>query len=156
MLKKLFTALSILILMTSCSNYQNNNLNSLKKMPKLDVSFIPDEITLDQDKIESYSYTPYVYDGMPKVYINTEDKNNSFATKYTLGNKLLDEIEYVDATVSTDDCSKDMVLTDVEASVKVRGNFTLNYDKKPLRIKFSEKQNMLGLHNGENLKTGYY
>lgn len=37
--------------------------------------------------------------------------------------------------------------------VKVRGNWTTNYPKKGLRIKFDKKQAMYGLHNGEKYKN---
>ncbi|MBP1533985.1 MAG: CotH kinase family protein [Ruminococcus sp.] len=42
---------------------------------------------------------------------------------------------------------------DAEADVKVRGNWTTNYPKKPLRIKFGEKQPMLGLNDGAEMKN---
>lgn len=131
----------------------NKYPNAFKDMPKLDSTFAPDQITLDESTLEKYAYVPQIYDGMPKIHINTEDGDNSFATKYSLTDKLLDQIEYVDATISTSECDEEMIMSNVEASVKVRGNATLNYDKKPLRIKFSEKQNMLGLHDGEKYKN---
>ena len=37
--------------------------------------------------------------------------------------------------------------------VKVRGNWTTNYDKKSLRIKFDKKQNLCGLNGGEKYKN---
>ena len=40
-----------------------------------------------------------------------------------------------------------------EGQVKVRGNWTTSYDKKSLRIKFDDKQNMCGLHGGEKFKN---
>ncbi len=40
-----------------------------------------------------------------------------------------------------------------DAMVKVRGNWTTTYPKKPLRIKFSEKQNLLGLNGGAEQKN---
>ncbi len=44
--------------------------------------------------------------------------------------------------------------TDVyTGQVKVRGNWTTNYDKKSLRIKFDEKHSMLGLNGGEKFKN---
>jgi len=125
----------------------------LKDMPETDITFVPAEITLPQSTLDRYAYIPQVYADMPQIYIDTEDGSNSFATEYTLGDKLLDKIEYVDATVSIDNCAQDMMMSGVEANVKVRGNFTLNYVKKPLRIKFEKKQNMLGLHNGEKFKN---
>ena len=40
-----------------------------------------------------------------------------------------------------------------EAKVKVRGNWTTNYDKKPLKIRFAEKNNLAGLAGGEAFKN---
>ena len=40
-----------------------------------------------------------------------------------------------------------------DAMVKVRGNWTTTYPKKPLRIKFTEKQNLLGLNGGAEQKN---
>ena len=37
--------------------------------------------------------------------------------------------------------------------VKVRGNWTTNYDKKSLRIKFDKKQNLFGLNEGRKFKN---
>ena len=40
-----------------------------------------------------------------------------------------------------------------EAEVKVRGNWTTSYPKKPLRIRFGEAQSMLGLNDGAAMKN---
>lgn len=46
------------------------------------------------------------------------------------------------------------VLTDgAQADVKVRGNWTTTYDKKGLRIKFPQKQNLLGLNDNAAAKN---
>lgn len=44
-------------------------------------------------------------------------------------------------------------LLKAEADVKVRGNWTTTYPKKPLRLKFKEKQSVPGLHNGLAFKN---
>ena len=41
----------------------------------------------------------------------------------------------------------------VPGVVKVRGNWTTSYDKKGFGIQFDEKQNVLGLHNGEDFRN---
>ncbi len=46
-----------------------------------------------------------------------------------------------------------VVLNEVAGEVKVRGNWTTTYKKKPLRIKFDEKQSMLGLNDGNEFKN---
>ena len=100
-----------------------------------------------------YGYLPHLRSGMATVYINTTDGSNDWVTKYSQADKIAGNIDYVDATVSVSDCEDEYLMDDVSAEVKVRGNATLNYEKKPIRIKFSKKQNMLGLNEGEKYKN---
>ena len=102
---------------------------------------------------EAYSYMPIITEQMPAIYINTPDGSNEWVTKYNRQDKIDGKIDYVDATVSTKNCDEGYVMTDVTAEVKVRGNYTLEYPKKPIRIKFSKKNNLLGLHDGEKYKN---
>lgn len=88
---------------------------------------------------------------MPRIDINTDNGSNSFATDYGLGNK--PSIEYVASKVSVSNCGEDYALEDIACQVKARGNYTLNYDKKPIRLKFDKKQKMLGLNGGEKFKS---
>ena len=102
---------------------------------------------------DQYDYFPIISQIMPVIHINTEDGKNDWATMYNRNDKLAGNIEYVDATVSVSDCEEEYILSSLEAEVKVRGNYTLEYEKKPLRIKFKSKQSMLGLHDGEKYKN---
>ena len=58
-----------------------------------------------------------------------------------------------------EDCKVTVYLPDgtteapADAKVKVRGNWTTNYNKKPLRIKFAKKQNLLGMNGGTEQKN---
>ena len=103
--------------------------------------------------IARYGYLPIISEVMPEIHINTEDGSNVWATKYSRSDKLAGRIDYVNATVSTFMCDDEFIITDLEAQVKVRGNYTLDYAKKPIRIKFKSKTNMLGLHDGEKYKN---
>ena len=60
---------------------------------------------------------------------------------------------YKVAKISTANCKTAEILDSVTASVKVRGNSTALADKKPYRIKFDTKQNMLGLNEGKKFKN---
>lgn len=60
---------------------------------------------------------------------------------------------YEACTVSLTDADQTVLLDSVDAEVKVRGNWTTSYDKKPLRIKFTESQNLLGLNDGATFKN---
>ncbi len=60
---------------------------------------------------------------------------------------------YESCTVTLSDTDSTVLLDAAEAQVKVRGNWTTNYDKKPLRIKFTEPQNLLGMNDGADAKN---
>lgn len=60
---------------------------------------------------------------------------------------------YEDCKITLTDENGTITLSDIESQVKVRGNWTTNYDKKPLRLKFMEKQNLLGLNDGAETKN---
>lgn len=60
---------------------------------------------------------------------------------------------YEDCTVSISGANGTSLLAPCDAQVKVRGNWTTVYDKKPLRIKFAEKQEMLGLNGSAKQKN---
>ena len=60
---------------------------------------------------------------------------------------------YEACTVTLRDADGTLLLDRANADVKVRGNWTTSYDKKPLRIKFTESQNLLGLNDGAAFKS---
>ena len=60
---------------------------------------------------------------------------------------------YEACTVTLTDTDRTVLLDAVNADVKVRGNWTTEYAKKPLRIKFEESQTMLGLNDGATFKN---
>jgi hypothetical protein len=94
------------------------------------------------------------------IKINTKTGSNDFATKpvasvVTDARKTWGDVRddpapwYEDCTVTVTDGNKKEVLTKTAAKVKVRGNWTTSYDKKPFRIRFAEKQPMLGMNKGQ-------
>ena len=102
---------------------------------------------------DAYDPAPVIREEMAAIYINTPDGDNSWATKFNKNDKVNGKIDYVDATVTVTNCEEGYAMTDIAAEVKVRGNATLNYEKKPIRIKFSKKQSLLGLHDEEKYKN---
>lgn len=60
---------------------------------------------------------------------------------------------YEECTITLTNVNGEETLSAAEAQVKVRGNWTTTYDKKALRIKFAEKQNLLGLNDGAEIKN---
>ncbi len=115
----------------------------------------PEEIEAEKEALEAktYAYYPQVSEVMPAIHINTPDGSNTWATKYKRADAWAGKIDYVAATVSVKNCEDKYKKTNESAQVKVRGNYTVDYDKKPIRIKFENKHAMLGLHGGEKYKN---
>ena len=112
---------------------------------------------------------PSTLSGMPVITITTVSKDKNvmdFVTKpvtthvansiasWTPNYVMPPAPYYEHCTVSvTYDANSEPLLDSVPAQVKARGNWTTSYDKKPLRIKFAEPQNLLGLNDGETFKN---
>lgn len=85
--------------------------------------------------------TPFMT--LPVIRINADDNKEILGSR--TGAK-----DYSDCKITvTSEEQPEYNMTDVVAKVKVRGNYTADYVKKPWRIKFDKKQVMLGL-DGEN------
>lgn len=111
----------------------------------------------------------YIYgDCMPVLSINTTERGSNamdFVTKpvtrhvaesiasWTPNYRIPTEPYYTECTVTLTDTDEAVQLDRVGAQVKVRGNWTTVYDKKPLRIKFDEKQSVLGLNDGTEYRN---
>ena len=102
---------------------------------------------------------------MPVLSIVTADGKTDFATKpvselvssqiatWTPNYVMPPAPYYEDCKISLTDVNDTVLLDSAEAQIKVRGNWTTNYDKKPFRIKFTEKQSLLGLNDGASFKN---
>lgn len=88
------------------------------------------------------------------TYAEAEKKGDLPAVHISTYNdeEILSKEEYVSAVVDVINCGEEYRLT-AEGGVKVRGNSTAEGEIKPYRIKFDKKQNMLGLHGGEEYKS---
>jgi hypothetical protein len=110
-------------------------------------STTPHQLVVSTDNANFVSdYSPMMSATMPRVDIYSDDRQMDFVTQpkdkkwgYTSCS-----ISVADGGVSEMDS--------VSARVKVRGNSTARFDKKPLRIKFDEPQSMLGLHQNAKYK----
>lgn len=100
---------------------------------------------------EASLWYPQITAELPIIAITTGD-NNHFATAFVREDKLQGRIDYVDATITVSD-GEQVLLAGERAQVKVRGNWTLDYPKKSIRIKFAEKQSMLGLNANRPYKS---
>lgn len=105
---------------------------------------------------------------MPIVNIQTKDGGSDamdFVTKpvkrlvsekiatWTPNYVMPPEPYYTDCSVSLTDVDDKLLIDAADAKVKVRGNWTTSYNKKPLRIKFEKKQGMAGLNDGGEYKN---
>lgn len=96
-------------------------------------------------------WLPQVEAPMPVISITTQ--NLDYATHPNRETKLQGGISYVAAKISVSGCEAEYVIDSADAQVKARGNYTLEYPKKSIRIKFDKKQGMLGLHDGGAYKN---
>lgn len=79
---------------------------------------------------------------LPCISIYTQDQQT-----------ILSKDEYVASVIDVFNCDEQYKLN-ASAGVKVRGNSTADQgDEKPYRIKFEEKQGMLGLHGGKKYRS---
>lgn len=78
---------------------------------------------------------------------------SSAIASWTPGYVMPPEPYYEACSVTLTDADGTVLINGANAEVKVRGNWTTNYDKKPLRIKFEESQNLLGLNDGATFKN---
>ena len=79
---------------------------------------------------------------------STSDENADFATKARSTDSTRPTVEGKISVTNAGDAN----LTDLKATMKVRGNQTAGFDKKGLQIKFDKKQKMLGLNGGKKFK----
>lgn len=78
---------------------------------------------------------------MPVLKINTDHQTIASKTEYTR----------CQVSLSTE--NEQYGLKNVSAGIRIRGNSTSSYPKKPYRIKFDEKQNLLGMNEGAECKS---
>ncbi|MBE6548325.1 MAG: hypothetical protein E7667_05555 [Ruminococcaceae bacterium] len=60
---------------------------------------------------------------------------------------------YTTASVTLSNCDEEFTFSDISAGIRLRGNSTMVVAKKPYRLKFDVKRNMLGLNNGKKFKS---
>ena len=77
------------------------------------------------------------------------DPNADFATKATKKDLYRPEVS---GTISITNCDSQYQLTNLAATMKVRGNQTAGWAKKGFRIKFDKKQTVFGLNGGKKFK----
>ena len=152
-MKKIKLLMSLSFLLVGCSLTLPGLSNTTSSSDNTSSSESSSSSIYVDPKIEAYGYEPHLTQTMPKISINTEDGKNDFATKYNRNDKIAGLVDYIDCTITTSNCDDEYILEDTACEVKVRGNYTLNYDKKPLRLKFNKKQKMFGLNDDAKCKS---
>lgn len=123
MIKKFFAVLITLVI----------SLSLFSSCVKTNDDKKPTDDTLN---LSSFFYSPNLDEKMAKISLTTDNGQNPPSDQ-----------SYVYGKVSVSDCKSEYELTNVTAQIKIRGNFTAELEKKPYRIKFDQKQKMLGLNN---------
>ncbi len=114
---------------------------SVRAVPALGYTFtgwsdgtLTDTITVRPDRdislTANFEILPY---GLPVFEIETEN-----------GAPVLNKENYVPCTVSVGNTETKYCLDGAEAQIKLRGNVTKGYDKKPYKIKFTSKTDLFG------------
>ena len=79
---------------------------------------------------------------IPRLDIYTDD-----------GHDVTSKEEYKHATATLSDCDAKYAFENVGVNIRARGNSTFHAPKKPFRLKFDAKQEMLGLNGGRAYKS---
>ena len=137
--------LSILLLLglflCGCSNQgQSEDLNSLESI----------DSTLPVISIETVNRDA---DVMDFVTAPVAGHVSSQIATWTRNYVMPPEPYYEECTISLTNIDGTKMLDAVSGEVKVRGNWTTTYDKKPLRIKFDKPQDMLRMNDGAKFKN---
>lgn len=108
----------------------------------------PDELKKEGEKYDSYvANTPNVQDTIPVITVSLSPDESSVVPRmentYLTTARREDKGPYYKCTVDMSN-GEEQFLDDVDCQIKVRGNYTSNYRKKPYRLKFDKKQAMPG------------
>lgn len=149
--KNIFFVVSVL-LFVGCASTSNEKIEgSVRENVKINV---PEYVS---------NYKPLECTKIPVIRLVSESGSNDFlskpvdgdisATKQSWGGYRGEPAPwYEKCELTLEDGNEQILLDGVEAKVKVRGNWTSNYPKKPLKIKFEKKQSMLGLNDNAKMK----
>ena len=100
-----------------------------------------------------YDFDHHLVD-VKKANINIIENAGLYNIRVNTSNvEIVSKEDYVDMTLSTDNCPTEYIKNDVAGGIRCRGNGTYTYDKKPYRIKFNSKTNLFGLNKGAKAKS---
>lgn len=154
-MKKRFNLLSLLIISTLFCGCADSGSQCVKEStePTQAASEVTTEATTEAEKptvLPVLSITTNSTDPNVLKFVDEPVARHvaeSIAT-WTPNYDMPPEPYYEECTITLKDADGTKLLSPSGAQVKVRGNWTTVYPKKPLRIQFDKKQNMLGLNDG--------
>ena len=123
--------------------YQDNKLTEIGSTSATATIYAPDGHLLD---IRNATLTIVENTGLPNIRVDTETGKDP---------DYKDKTNYTNMTTNIDNCLNKYELKNVSGGIRARGNST-NYDgisKRPWRLKFNSKVNLLGLNNGQKFKS---
>ena len=135
---------------------KTHNLRLSGLLPQgLSVQFVNNGRTeIGSQEVRADIYSPSGTKVDSKTATLTIEPYTGFPNIKIEGGAITSKEVYVASTVSVENVSnEDYAFAGVTAGVRLRGNGTLNADKKAYRIKFDKKRNMLGLNQGRAFKS---
>ena len=96
-----------------------------------------------------YGFMPQVAKVLPRIDVVDPNNKTDWATVPNRTNKW----DYTSVGVTLTDENSEVIGENIACGIKVRGNYTADYSKKPFRLKFDKKQAMFGLNGGAKLKS---
>ena len=94
-----------------------------------------------------------IFDKAPKLVFYYNEENYPFSDWYTKVTRATNPRPEVPGILAATNCPEEYVFNNFNLQyLRVRGNYTANYQKKSLKIKFEEKQSLFGLNNGKKAK----
>lgn len=121
-------------------------------------SYLVDDINISsQNCINTspylYNYYPNLLNSLPTISIKMSEED---ASKYSLEeqNSKFSDSEYVESTFTLKSTSNSSYnLSSIPCYFKARGSSSAKRNKQAFRIKFSQKQSLCGLNNGNKFKS---
>ena len=155
---KIIAALAAVLMLTSCTAKTGGENN-------ISITGENSALQSQSDQTAEQDYSNLCMQRLSIQTVSTDPNALDFATvpitdfvsenmSYWKDNFTVPAAPYYEAcTVTLRDPDGTILLDSALADVKVRGNWTTMYDKKPLRIKFNEKQSIGGLNGGNAFKN---
>ena len=162
---KIIAAVCAVLMLTSCTATAGGNNGSGDSASQNQNSATQSQTEKSEESKAELDYSNLCMQRVSIQTVSNDPKAIDFATvpvagfvsemiaSYTPGYKIPAEPYYEACTVTLRDPDGSVIIDGAPADVKVRGNWTTTYDKKPLRIKFNEKQSMKGLNDDNAMRN---